>query len=231
MGWEGKAAAAVLALGMSGYLVPGAAAQEPTPIIRPYTQTSEQQNAVDGEYQIVLDTMEQFVDISSDPFMENLYQNVRQSPEDFVSVVDPLGARDFYIPGMHTYFIYNEALTKDIPIDFTDWSILMSFGDLGDGIRTTTVSFQLNSSGHIYAGSKDRVSAPGVLPITTKALQADYLFNIPDEMQSSRWIEKPGDPFSAIRSHYDPGIGQLVQEVGVKSNAISLTINTIANIP
>lgn len=184
------------------------------------------QEVDNGEYKIALDIMGRFIDTSSNPITDAIYQRAMQSPEEFIEIVDPLGTKDYYVPGIYSYFVYSQPIDEEVPSDFTDWSIRIGIDDSESEVKKTKIEIQLNFSGHVYVGAGDFVVNPGELSLTAKALQADYLFKIPPGMQLEYWIkdEDPTSPFLWMRQYPDGNGGVFTQRIGAV-NVISLEAN------
>lgn len=178
------------------------------------------------KYQIALDVMGQFIDINSNPITKEIYQRAMQSPEEFIEIVDPLGTREYYVPHKYSYFVYSQPIDKEVPSDFRDWSFKIDVDDSENELIRTKIEIQLNHSGHVYIGAGDFVVNPGELSITAKALQADYLFNIPPGMQLEYWVvdKDPESPFLWMRQYPDGNGGVFTQRIGA-GNAILLEAN------
>lgn len=189
-------------------------------------ELSGNQEVDNREYQIALDTMQQLVKIDSNPVTQEIYRNAAQNPEEFIEIMSPLGAKEHYIPNFFTYYVYFQPTVGKNSYEFSQWSIQIRMLDSVNDTRDTFVLIQLNSSGHVYRGPGDFVAGLGGLSMTTKALQADYLFNIPSEMQSGDWHEDkdPESPYSYMRRYPDGNDGELTQRIGL-GNVILLEAN------
>jgi len=152
-----------------------------------------------------------------------------QSPEEFIEIVDPLGAKDYYVPDKYNYFVYSQPIDREVLSDPRDWSFKIEVDDSESEVIKTKIEIQLNHSGHVYVGAGDFVVNPGELSMTAKALQADYLFNIPPGMQLEYWVkdEDPDSPFLLMRQYPDGNGGVFTQRIG-DSNAILLEVNFLA---
>lgn len=175
---------------------------------------------------LALDIIREFVDVYSNAFVQDLHERISENPDEYIEIVDPLGAPGFYKPNNYSFFIYPEEKNRKGPNDFRDWSILIEVEDSANDALDTIVLIQLNSSGHIYSGPGDIVAPPGVLSLTAKALQADYLFNIPDAMQLTDWVadKDPTSPFLWMRQYPDGNGGVFTQRIGA-GNTILLEAN------
>lgn len=212
-----RTAAIGLALGMLGVPTASAIAQEAS-------STSE---VIQEPYRAAISAFEQFINFTSNPIVENLHTNFVQNPEDFIAIVDSIGTKDFnFFPGADSLFFYNTPVLEGEVFDPDLWSIAIDIRELDPNTVKTSLFIKLNYSGHVYQGSGDLLPIPGTLPITTSALQADYLFNIPDEMQLNGWRENPKDPFSATRRYYDPNVGSFTQEIRRDTSLISLAVTS-----
>ena len=241
------AVTAAIAVGVAGVGGPNAIAsggEQPPVIVQPGTmpslknsellidlqETTPDVSAIqeedNKEYQIVLDIMGQFIDINTNPIPLAIYRRAMRNPEEFIEIVDPLGTRDYYIPGIYSYFVYSQPVYKDVPSDFRDWSFKIEVDDAEGEVKKTKIEIQLNHSGHVYIGAGDFVVNPGELSLTVKALQADYLFNIPDAMQLGNWVvdKDPTSPFLWMRQYPDGNGGVFTQRIGA-SNIILLEAN------
>lgn len=170
---------------------------------------------------------EQFLEIDSGPRFESVLENAFQNPETHIEVVGPLGAEEFYVPDAFSFFIYDDPIDPERPANFRTWSALVILDNYKDQVHDIEVAVQLNHVGQIYTGEKDRLLPTGMLPLSTKALQADYLFKLPDEMEMLGWLPDFDDPTgSTLIRTYANSEFILTQSIGL-SNVISLLIEPV----
>lgn len=179
-----------------------------------------------AKYQLALDTMGKLVEIDSNPITQAIYQRAVEKPEEFIEIVDPSGTKEHYVPNFYSYYVYSQPTVGKNPDEFRAWSIQMRIEDSTNDVKNTLVFIQLNSSGHVFKGLGDIVAPLGGLSLIAKALQSDYLFNIPSGMQLEDWVEDldPESGYLYRRQYPDGNGGMLTQKIGL-GNVILLEAN------
>lgn len=200
--------------------------QEPQPIeanhIHPgSSETLEEKTSKE----LALSVMGQYVNFGVSSYTEWIGRNLFSDPEEFMEIVGPSGAGEFYVPdNKNRFFVYANPTIDGIETDILAWSIQVVTENNSD-LPETAIHIQLNYFGQMFQGFGDWVAEYGTLPITAKGLQAGYLFNIPDEMEMSQWATGDGGR-SHQRSFFDQNGNILTQNIDA-SNVISLVIQPI----
>lgn len=172
--------------------------------------------------ELALGVMGQYVDFGVSSYTEWIGRNLFSDPEEFMEIVSPSGAGEFYVPdNKNRFFVYANPTIDGIETDILAWSVQV-VTENNNYLPETSIHIQLNHFGQMFQGFGDWVAEYGTLPITAKGLQAGYLFNIPDEMEMSQWVT--GDEGESYqRSFFDQNGNILTQNID-GSNVISLTI-------
>lgn len=172
--------------------------------------------------ELALGVLGQYVDFGVSSYTEWIGRNLFSDPEEFMEIVGPSGAGEFYEPdNKNRFFVYANPTIDGIETNIFAWSIQV-VTENKDYLPETAIHIQLNHFGQMFQGFGDGVAEFGALSITTKGLQAGYLFNIPDGMELMPWTTRDSGR-SHQRSFSDQNGNILTQNIDA-SNVISLTI-------
>lgn len=147
------------------------------------------EKAVPPKYKLPLDAIPDFIDLSANKSIADLYAQAAKNPADYIEILDPLFAEtyNFYNGDTFVYLVYGRS--ADETSDPLDWSIQIAAEEGDEQTSLVSVGVKLEEGFEVFDNCTMNESYFN-FDVINLGSHANEIFNIPEEMKTINWNHK-----------------------------------------